>query len=148
MGSINSQVDCPNCGFENANEDYNYRTDEVSVYCSDCGYYKSIVLERDEEGNVKKNKKGHYKYKTTEVIPYAAYKIESNRGGSSMGCIENEEQLDRLKTYALQRARGDNVKSIEISRVIDGEVVKKRLKLGKKGKKIISAEDPYGEEEW
>jgi len=38
MGSITEYIECPNCKME-ARVDFNYKTGEEQIVCSDCGYY-------------------------------------------------------------------------------------------------------------
>jgi hypothetical protein len=106
-------------------------------------------LVRDENKNVQKNKNGEYKYKKTENSPYATYRIDTYRGFGSLGTLDSKEGVKDLKKYAKERAYNDGVSSIEVSRYDKDKekIIKKKFKIPE-GKRIITPDDPYGEENW
>lgn len=62
MGSVMSEIECSNCGFEYATEDYYYKSSEVYIFCSRCGYTESeFIANRDDLKN-KKTKTPRYKH--------------------------------------------------------------------------------------
>jgi len=66
MGSVQSPIICNVCGFDEAVEDYCYKTGEIYVFCPRCGYSKDVYLDRDEEGNlIVKN--GEFQWEISEI---------------------------------------------------------------------------------
>lgn len=51
MTSVSTTTDCPQCGFDEAEHDFDCRTNEKETVCWRCGYYESWTIERGEEGN-------------------------------------------------------------------------------------------------
>ena len=51
MGSVQMCIECEQCSYEFAMDDYNYRTGERLTFCPRCGYKKSYTYETDESGN-------------------------------------------------------------------------------------------------
>jgi hypothetical protein len=52
MGSVQSEITCPNCKFEHAFSDYYYKSDEEYIMCGRCGYSYS----RNVVCDIKKSK--------------------------------------------------------------------------------------------
>jgi len=67
MGSVISDVECNNCGYEGATEDYYYKSNEVYVFCHRCGYSYSRTIKYD----IKKGKRIYKKVK--ELIAKKKY---------------------------------------------------------------------------
>lgn len=52
MGSVQSEVECPQCKSPNAVEDSYYKSDEVYVFCDNCGYSYERTIRRDRNGDI------------------------------------------------------------------------------------------------
>lgn len=51
MGSVLSEIKCPECGYENACIDFYYKSGEEYVWCNRCGYYSSWTIRENRIGN-------------------------------------------------------------------------------------------------
>ena len=51
MSSVQSFVECPQCGYEQADYLYRCRTDENATMCRRCGYYECWDAKYDEDGD-------------------------------------------------------------------------------------------------
>jgi len=49
MGSVQTAIDCPQCGNPHCMEDYYYKTFEVYIFCNRCGYHKKRELKYDDK---------------------------------------------------------------------------------------------------
>lgn len=147
MGSVLSEIDCPNCG-RTAIEDYYYKTDEIYIFCQSCGYNKSSTLKRDDNGNVIKDEDGRWIYIDEESIPYCAFEIKKlGMSGRHVGSIETEGDFQKFKEGVKKNARIDGLEYVKIKR-FDGENFEEFYLDMPAGKRKITEEDPYGEEEW
>ena len=74
MGSVQMCIECEQCSYEFAMDDYNYRTGERLTFCPRCGYKKSYTYETDESGNfVMKTDLYEKDEKTIGYIPKGLY---------------------------------------------------------------------------
>ena len=63
MSSVVSETTCPHCGRQHAMSDYNYRTDEESIFCYDCGYsYQKIAVLEEKSNKFQMVSIAKYKY--------------------------------------------------------------------------------------
>lgn len=53
MSTVLGYIQCPQCGYEEADTEYNCRTYEETVRCRKCGYSNYLVREEDNDGNLK-----------------------------------------------------------------------------------------------
>jgi len=74
MGSVSMSCECPHCKAEATEESY-YKTGEVYIMCSFCGYYLSIEIDREklEKDGKKWNEITEEYWKRKEIIPVASY---------------------------------------------------------------------------
>jgi len=117
MGSVISDIECPNCNQE-AYDDFYYKTGEEYVNCNHCGYHYSATIKNrdkklseltDDDWEIKELKN-----------PYGAYRISSyGSKGFACGALENEEQADKLKTECEQ---DDTIEYLQISRFTNDEI--------------------------
>lgn len=49
MGSVQSEIKCPNCDFDYCFSDYYYKSDEMYLMCGRCGYFYSRTVKFDVE---------------------------------------------------------------------------------------------------
>jgi len=117
MGSVIDYIECPNCGHE-AFSDFYYRTGEEYVNCQNCGYhYSATIKNRDKKLTELKEED----WTITELKnPFGAYRIKFyDSPGYACGSLENEEQLNELKS----NCEDDNtIEFCTVSRFIDGEI--------------------------
>ena len=130
MGSVQNQIECPNCKNE-AFEDYNYRTGEEYMSCSSCGYHKSFYYERDDSGKfilIDETKEADFgNFKIKEVIidnPFGSYRIESITGAGQVGSFETEQEYLEFKITIKEILEKDKseIAQIKVSRFIQGEI--------------------------
>jgi len=117
MGSVISDIECPNCNRE-AYDDFYYKTGEVYVNCNHCGYHHSATIKNRDK---KLNELTDDDWKIVELKnPYGSYKISCYDSiGFSCGSLENEEQANELK----EQCELDNmVEYVHVSRFIDGDI--------------------------
>lgn len=132
MGSVMNYIDCPRCKSESCFEDFYYKSNEIYVSCSDCGYYRSVTWKRDDEGNlVKKDQSKGIEFDNliSEEIhypePFGSYRIKMIGDlGSMGGTLVTQEDCDNIiRETALIHSTEKSIDSFVISRYIDGQIV-------------------------
>ena len=130
MGSVQSQIDCPNCKNE-AFEDFNDRTGEEYMSCSHCGYHKSFYYERGDSGKfvlIDETKEADFgNFKIKEVIidnPFGSYRITATSGGAQVGSFETEQEYEDFKVTIKEILEKDKseIAEVTVSRFIQGEI--------------------------
>ena len=130
MGSVQQQIDCPNCKNE-AFEDFNYKTGEEYMSCSSCGYHKSFYYERDDSGKfvlIDETKEADFgNFKIKEVIidkPFGSYSIEKSNRFRQVGSFETEQEYEGFKITIKEMLQKDKseIAEVKVSRFIDGEI--------------------------
>jgi hypothetical protein len=53
MSSVSTSVRCPQCGYAEANEDFNCKNSSWSIVCRRCGYYESETPKYDKDRRVR-----------------------------------------------------------------------------------------------
>lgn len=101
MGSVQSEVECPQCKNPDAMEDFYYKSDEVYVFCENCGYSYERYIRRDEncdvivkcdecghEGIIKKEVDKNYCSKCLhelgKILDVVIYDIKETHGKGSL----------------------------------------------------------------
>jgi len=104
MGSVQSNINCPDCGSDRAIEDYHYKSGEVYITCQKCGYYYHNVIKRDDAGKpIIVN--GEYQWEEKKQHGAGIYEIHRKGGiGYGVGTLEVDEkkrkkQIQDLKEY-------------------------------------------------
>jgi Zn ribbon nucleic-acid-binding protein len=117
MGSVIDYIECPNCEQE-AYSDFYYKTGEEYVNCSSCGYHYSATI---IDGDKKLNELTEDDFEIKELKnPYGSYRIQFyDSPGYICGSLENEEQLNELKTEC---EKDDKIETVQLSRFVDGEI--------------------------
>lgn len=131
MGSVISEIECPNCKQETCNEDYKYKSGEISHFCSECGYNRNRYIVRDEEGKAvleDKSKEWSFEntvYETEENLkPYGALIVKHfNTGIISMLSLKEAVKPQDL----IKEDNPSNIKSMELSRLVNGEIQKEMI---------------------
>lgn len=143
MGSVLSDIDCPRCG-QSATEDYYYKTDEVYIMCSYCGYYynKRVITKK---GKAVVDEYGEWLYDIKEKFPYGICTITLNSNKIQMLTLEEEDDVKVIEDMVKTKKMG--IDNIVISYFNGQEIVTKEI-IAPKGKRIFSPEDPFGEEDW
>lgn len=127
MGLVIDIIECPNCGRE-AHIDFYYKTGEEYIRCTDCGYYRDVLL---KNRNKKMSEITEKDYHITEIKnPYGAFRIERLEiidGGSRslstiLGSLEDETNFIKFKNESLNKY--DCVERIIVTKLIDGKIVK------------------------
>ena len=118
MGSVISEIECPNCKSE-AYSDFYYKTGEEYINCSYCGYYFSAeIINRDK----KLSELTDEDWKISELKnPYGSFRMKSvDSVGRVVGTIDTEEACKKLISSV-----GDyeTIESLEISRLVDGKII-------------------------
>jgi Zn ribbon nucleic-acid-binding protein len=118
MGSIIEYIECPNCEHE-AFSDFYYKTGEEYVNCNNCGYHYSATI-KDRTKSL--NELDEDDFEITELKnPFGAYRIKFyDSPGYACGSLENEEQLNELKSNCEQ---DDNIECLLVSCFVDGEKI-------------------------
>jgi Zn ribbon nucleic-acid-binding protein len=136
MGSVSSYENCPNCKTkESLFVDFYYKSSEEYSSCNECGYHHSLCWERDNEGKLKrKDENGDFSFSNLvpeEKIlknPFGAYRIEFKDGSAQCGSLVNKQDEKEFLKYADSIDMGETpVKDIVISRLLNGQIVKKSI---------------------
>ena len=128
MGTVSVNIKCPRCKEDGCNNEFNYKTGEEYINCSQCGYYYSFTYRRDKEGNfVKKDSaKGDTldNFISDETLiekAFGAYKLVIKNGGWSHGTIADEKEFQDLLD-AFKKMDKSEVESFSVSRLIEGKI--------------------------
>lgn len=136
MGSIMGYIECPRCGSEDCFEDYYYKTGEEYVSCPDCGYNRSFVIKRDNEGNmIKKDETKDFTFDnlvTEETLleePFGAFLIRYDSGVGSGGTLSTEEDYNTFVSdiVSLTNQPDHKMESAVVRRFVDGEIKKETI---------------------
>jgi Zn ribbon nucleic-acid-binding protein len=125
MGSVISDIECPNCGQE-AFSDFYYKSGEEYVNCYHCGYHYSATYKTDDDGEyVTKDGTKSYTFdnlimETNEIKnPYCAYRLKYyDSVGYHCGSLKSEEQFVNMLANIREQ---DDIETFTISRFVDGE---------------------------
>ena len=118
MGSVISDIECPNCGQE-AYSDFYYKTGEEYINCNNCGYHYSATIKNRDK---RLDELTDDDWEIIEIKhPYASFRIKMYDSiGYQCGSFTNENELNELKQEISKR---DDVELFTISQLIDGEIV-------------------------
>lgn len=118
MGSVISDIECPNCGQE-AYIDFYYKTGEEYINCNNCGYHYSATIKNRDK---RLDELTDDDWEIIEIKnPYASFRIKIYDSiGYQCGSFTNENELNELKQEISKR---DDVELFTISQLIDGEIV-------------------------
>jgi transcription elongation factor Elf1 len=87
MGSVQSDVECPQCKNPNAMEDLYYKSNEVYVFCDNCGYHYERTIRRDEDWDL------------VLRCPECEHEGVSKRKGNIVVKGLNKKNIDKIKGY-------------------------------------------------
>jgi len=122
MGSVISDIECPNCGQE-AYNDYYYKTGEEYINCNNCGYHYSATIKNRDK---RLDELTDDDWEIIEIKnPYASFRIKIYDSiGYQCGSLTNEDELDKLKQQLEESIHaGVEVEYFSISRFVNGEIV-------------------------
>ena len=88
MGSVISEMKCPQCG-GGMTIDYYYKTDEEYRFCSSCGKTENWTIIRDANGKAVLKKNGKAKYKHIRHKGYGCVHIAFMDGVSQISSFSN-----------------------------------------------------------
>lgn len=123
MGSVLSNIQCPNCSSENCMEDFYYSSNECYAHCPDCGYhYSATIINRDK---LRSGEDKEVKWEEKQIKnPYSAFEVVFENNSMQCGTFESEKQFYEGKESILKY---ENIKSFSISRFVNGEIEKQLL---------------------
>lgn len=101
MGSVMSSLECPNCK-EEAMEDFYYKTGELFMFCSFCGFYHNTYIEKYDE-----NDEPVFKEDKCEK-PYCLIHIMSDKRISAFDSCKTEEAFEKLKKSYIKNFDANN----------------------------------------
>lgn len=130
MGSVSEYIECPRCKNESCFSDYYYKSGEEYNFCSDCGYIHNITFKVAEDGKYILDDKGERIVEEVELKePYGAYMITFQNGTGQMGAIANDVEYKAIEVRVddLTKALDNKITKVEISRLIDGKIIKNIL---------------------
>jgi hypothetical protein len=150
MGSVQSNVDCPVCGNPNAMEDFYYKSNEVYVFCNNCGYsyertMKTIGPERkilfkcpkcknegmpNRKGDDAFCKKCNHQF-TDSFLKYAVYDIRESRGKGSYAIAGILFKCPKCKQETCPDLKKGKYYCKSCKKVIDEKTVKEMKKRKK-----------------
>ena len=122
MGSVISDIECPNCGQE-AYNDYYYKSGEEYINCNNCGYHYSATIKNRDK---RLDELTDDDWEIIEIKnPYASFRIKIYDSiGYQCGSLTNEDELDKLKQQLEESIHaGVEVEYFSISRFVNGEIV-------------------------
>ena len=130
MGSVISEMKCPQCGGA-MTIDYYYKTDEEYRFCSSCGKTENWTVIRDANGKAVLKKNGKAKYKHINRKGYGCVHIVFTDGISQNSCLSSPiRKKDRDKFLRILESE---------------EVDKERSSLLKWDEKIKAVVPIYGQ---
>jgi hypothetical protein len=135
MGSVQSNITCPNCQSEDCFEDSYYKTGEHFTHCPECGYYHALFYKRDDNGNLilaDKSKASDYNNLIPQEVkidkPYCAYCILHSNGAGQAGTITDKKEFDDFVAMVKEIAeKNDGTDNVTISRFVKGQIIKETL---------------------
>ena len=139
MGSVISNIDCPNCNSPECMEDYYYKTGECYAHCPDCGYHHSAWIINREKLRSGEDKSPEWKEEQTKN-PYCAFYVDYSKTGTA-GTFSTEEEFLKAKKEILEKK--DEIKKFSISRFVDGQIKKQIIFEQKKLIKEFKTKEEY-----
>lgn len=122
MGSVISDIECPNCK-QKAYNDYYYKTGEEYINCNNCGYHYSATIKNRDK---RLDELTDDDWEIIEIKnPYASFRIKIYDSiGYQCGSLTNEDELDKLKQQLEESIHaGVEVEYFSISRFVNGEII-------------------------
>ena len=120
MGSVQNEIECPNCRYGYAMDDYYYKSGEYYISCPRCGYYEECNMTNrdsyDENSNwkpkyeLKKHRhKGAYRY-GTGVLSCGGFKFKKNMKQFENDILKHNSKKGTRKiktaTYTFKDVKG------------------------------------------
>jgi len=107
MGSVMSDITCPECGYGCATIDTYYKTGEEYVNCNRCGSGSSVtIVNRPEDGNYPEDWKPEYEEKSHKTAHAFAVSKDPTGGIRSCGGLKRNQ----LKDFVRDVKNSDEVK--------------------------------------
>jgi hypothetical protein len=103
MSSVLDLIECPQCGYKEADHEYYCRTGGENVTtCRRCGYHETWTAKRDQEGNP-----CGWKHDIDEGFGALCYG-PTGGGGFACGCLHSAKELADAEQWLRERlAQGD-----------------------------------------
>lgn len=122
MGSVMSNIDCPNCNSPECFEDYYYKTGEGFQQCPDCGYSHSAWIINRDKLKSGEDKEPKWEEKKTEN-PYCGYQLyyKEKEGGMHGTFLTEEDFLNAKESITKEE---DKISHFSISRFVNGKIEK------------------------
>jgi hypothetical protein len=133
MGSVSIDGICPRCESKNYVENFHYSTHENYKMCYDCGYYKAVVIKKDENENyifVDESKGFEFCNLIYEELknenPFGCFRIEYLGGNSERGTLNSEKDYnDFVSDYIPSERFSHEIKEVIVSRLVENSIQKK-----------------------
>lgn len=95
MGSVQSDIECK---YPNAMEDYYYKSDELYIFCRNCGFSYSRTIRRDDDGKLILKCPGE---KVTKMMK----KVELDYKNSLLSELSEDEKKQQFKELGVKHKK-------------------------------------------
>jgi hypothetical protein len=131
MGKHIDYINCPRCNSNECIDEYNYKTDESDIFCSECGYTESTCYRRNDDGSLAKidesgGTEWHNLIMDNEKIEaYAAYSLKRFEGYGEIGSLNTEDDYHTFVSEIVFLINQPNdFQSVIVSRFVDNQIQK------------------------
>lgn len=130
MGSVINYIECPRCKQDNCMEDYYYKSGEIYIHCSDCGYHRACFYKRDADGKfLRKDETKGYEFDNLipEEIhyenPYGAFRVVTNFGNATCGTLHTDENYQEFVSEIVSVTNKEHdIKKVVISKLVGDKI--------------------------
>lgn len=113
MGSVLSEIECPQCGCEECSSDFYYKSGEEYIFCVRCGYsYTNDIVNRDLYD---KSENWTPQFKTTEKNGMGVFKYSSTGSGYAITGIYKKNDAKSMSKDILKHNEESEDKIVEAS---------------------------------
>lgn len=135
MGHVQDFIKCPRCKSNNCVMNYYYNTGEEYSWCSDCGYRRTLEIDRDENGDIimKDKSKGFtadniYWTVTGSEEPFGHGMAEFMDGCGVGKTLESKNDYNEYVSFIKNAFKNrDDIKEVTVSRFVGGKIIKEIL---------------------
>jgi len=110
MGSVQTNIECPECKSMECIEDFYYKSNEIHTFCSNCGYFKEHYIKRDKKGFAIKDSEGNPIYIHNEGKGSGVVKLSKKgvRGIQTLYSIPYDEKQRKEFFDGLEKYKKEN----------------------------------------
>lgn len=124
MGSVIDVMDCPNCNQPDCHSDFYYKTGEEYIFCSDCGYSRSVTI-KNREKSLKDLTDDDWAMEELKN-PWGVFKIkEIGMVGWTVGAIASEKEFSDISNNVMEHL--ESVDEFSLSRFVNGKIERKMI---------------------